>query len=168
MEVVQCVRQLCHCVSWNYCQGSVGCSQQSCWLLHQGPCCIYNNFITEFLYNNIIIIHMYAAASACYSYSHLVAHVSAEPCWETDMEPSEPGQLQLGLHLSSARCVGSLAWLQTRKAHFLTSPLRGPGYSAHSVCVCVCVCACYRSSGRYAYSTAPTKESARRKDQFKK
>ena len=38
------------------------------------------------------------------------------------------------------------------------------------VCVGVCVCVCYRSSGRYAYSTAPTKvpkESARHKDQFK-
>ena len=39
------------------------------------------------------------------------------------------------------------------------------------VCVCVCVCVCYHSSGRYAYCKPPTKvpkESARRKDQFKR
>ena len=51
----------------------------------------------------------------------------------------------------------------------LTSPMRGRGYSTPSVCVCVCVClsVCYRSSGRHAYSTGPTKvskESARHKD----
>ena len=48
----------------------------------------------------------------------------------------------------------------------LTSPMRGRGYSTHSVCLCVC----YRSSGRHAYSTGPTKvpkESARHKDQNK-
>ena len=47
---------------------------------------------------------------------------------------------------------------------FLTSPMRGRGYSSHSVCVCVC----YHYIWRYAYSTGPTKvpkESTRHKDQ---
>ena len=56
----------------------------------------------------------------------------------------------------------------TSAAALLTSPMRGRGYSTHSVCVCVCPLRC---SGRYAYSTGPTKvpkESAHHKDQNKR
>ena len=71
---------------------------------------------------------------------------------------------------------GKLCYCGTLHCHLLrcsslTSPMRGRGYSSHSVCVCVCVCVCYRSSGRYAYSTGPTKvpkESAHHKDQNKR
>ena len=59
----------------------------------------------------------------------------------------------------------------------LTSPMRGAEVIVLIVCVCVCVyvcvclSVCYRCSGRYAYSTSPTKvlkESAHHKDQNKR